>query len=103
MFGIKGHLGSLLTILHEKMIFQCLKHDEQWRKKLREIEMGRAGGRGDNVMTLLKIVLLTNWWVSAVFRDFSLQVHLSACLSVSCSIVVLSFNAGPSVVSGQPK
>lgn len=40
-------------------------------------------------MTLLKIVLLTNWWVSAVFQDFSLQVHLSACLSVSCFIVVL--------------
>ena len=40
-------------------------------------------------MTLLKNVLLTNWWVSAVFQDLSLPVHLSACLSVSCFIVVL--------------
>lgn len=41
-------------------------------------------------MTLLQIVLLTNWWVSAVLRDFSLQVHLSACLSVSLLPVCLS-------------
>lgn len=45
-------------------------------------------GGGSNVMTLLKIVLLTNWWASAVFQDFSLQVHLSACLLVSRFIVV---------------
>lgn len=51
-----------------------------------ERDWDREGG---NVMTLLKIVVLTNWWVSAVFRDFSLQVHLSACLSVSCFIVRL--------------
>lgn len=44
---------------------------------------------GSNIMTLLKIVLLTNWWVSAVFWDFSLQVHLSACLSFSCFVVAL--------------
>lgn len=52
-------------------------------------------------MTLLKIVLLTNWWVSAVFRDFSLQVHLSACLFL-CSIVV-PLLVLVLVVSGQPK
>lgn len=55
------------------------------KEKQRETEIGR----GSNVMTPLKIVLLTNWWVSAVFRDFSLQVHLSVCLSVSWFIVVL--------------
>lgn len=58
---------------------------EEERQREREIEIGRGG----NVMTLLKIVLLTNWWVSAAFWDSSLQVHLSACLSVSCFIVVL--------------
>lgn len=54
------------------------------KEKQREIGMGG----GSNVMTLLKIVLLTNWWASAVFQDFSLQVHLSACLLVSRFIVV---------------
>lgn len=52
-------------------------------------ERNRQIEGGVKVKTLLKIVLLLNWWVSAVFQDFSLQVHLSACLSVSCSIVVL--------------
>lgn len=40
------------------------------------------------VMTLLKIELLINWWVSAVLEHFSLQVHLSARLSASCFIAV---------------
>lgn len=63
----------------------------------REQDSGRGGCI---VMTLLETVQLTNWWVSAVFQDFSLQVHLAVCLFV-CSYI--SFNAGLSVVSGLPK
>lgn len=45
--------------------------------------------RGITLWLYWNIVLLTDWWVSAVLRDFRLQVHLSASSSVSCFIVVL--------------
>lgn len=84
LFGIK--VCPPLTIQDEEMkvSFSAFKIMNN-RERETEIEIGR----GANIMILLKIVLLTNWWVSAAFRDFCLQVHLSACLSVSCFIVVL--------------
>lgn len=66
--GIKGSLGSPLTSLDEEINAASLSvpsNNEQWRKRDREREI--EIGRGGNVMTLLKIVLLTNWWVSAAF------------------------------------
>lgn len=81
---------SPLTVLEEDVNVasnSVIQNDSKGleRDRQREIEMQRPG----NVMTLLKIVLLANWRVSAVFQDFSLQVRLSACLPVCCFIVVL--------------